>query len=75
MQQNNKSNSKDTVKFSWTNSKLWWFFGWIFIFPMPLTTVLLKSKKINRKLAIFISIIAWVIYLGMWIADELALSV
>ncbi len=66
---NNKTNNN--MKKSWTDSKLWWLFGWLFIFPVPLSTILLRSKKINRKLAIAVCVVAWVVYLGVWIYEEL----
>lgn len=66
---NNKTNNN--MKKSWTDSKLWWFFGWLFIFPVPLSTILLRSKKINRKLAVAICVAAWAVYLGVWIYEEL----
>lgn len=27
----------------------WWILGWIFCFPIPLTIVIAKSKKLNKK--------------------------
>ncbi len=53
--------SKDANK---KNSKIWlWVLGWIFIFPVPLTILLIK--KTNLKPAIKYTIIAlvWVFYL------------
>lgn len=67
----NKKANNSVVKKSWTDSKLWWVFGWLFIFPVPLTTILMRSKKINKKLAVALSIISWAIYIIAWIFEEL----
>lgn len=44
--------------------KTWlWVLGWIFIFPLPLTLILLKKKDMNAMLKYGIIAIAWVLYL------------
>jgi len=44
--------------------KTWlWVLGWIFIFPVPLTIILLKKKEMNKWLRIGIIAIAWIVYL------------
>lgn len=40
-----------------------WVLGWIFIFPLPLTIILIKKKKLNPILKYGIIGIAWIIYL------------
>ncbi len=43
--------------------KTWlWVLGWIFIFPLPLTLILLKKQNINKGLKYGIIIAAWVVY-------------
>lgn len=44
--------------------KTWlWVLGWIFIFPVPLTIILLKNQKLKKWLKIVIIAIAWILYL------------
>ena len=43
---------------------LWlWILGWIFIFPIPLTIIMLRKKDMNPKLKYGIIAAAWIIYL------------
>lgn len=43
--------------------KTWlWVLGWIFIFPLPLTLILVKKQNINKGLKLGIIIAAWVVY-------------
>jgi len=46
---------------------IWWILGWIVIFPVPLTVLLVRNKKIDKKLRIAIIAIAWLLYLGIGI--------
>ena len=44
--------------------KTWlWIIGWIFIFPIPLTILMLRNQKFNKIAKIAIIAAAWVIYL------------
>lgn len=44
--------------------KTWmWILGWLFIFPLPLTILLLKKKDIKASVKYGIIAISWVIYL------------
>ena len=44
--------------------KTWlWVLGWIFIFPLPLTLILLKKKDMKPALKYGIIAIAWILYL------------
>lgn len=44
--------------------KTWlWVLGWIFIFPLPLTLILIK-KDMNKIAKIVIIVLAWLLYLG-----------
>ena len=46
--------------------KTWlWVLGWIFIFPLPLTLILIKKPNINKTLKYVIIIVAWLAYIGM----------
>lgn len=43
--------------------KTWlWVLGWIFIFPLPLTLILLKKPNMSKGLKYGIIIAAWVVY-------------
>ena len=43
--------------------KTWlWVLGWIFIFPVPLTVLLIKNQKLSKGLRIGIIAAAWIIY-------------
>ena len=44
--------------------KTWlWVLGWIFIFPVPLTIIMVNKKEMNKWLRIGIIAAAWIIYL------------
>ena len=45
---------------------LWWILGWIFIFPLPLTILLVRNKKMSAAARFIIIAAAWVIYF-IWI--------
>ncbi len=43
--------------------KTWlWVLGWIFIFPLPLTILLLRKKEMNQYLKYGIIAVAWIVY-------------
>lgn len=47
-----------------TKRKTWlWVLGWIFIFPVPLTVLMLRNQKINKNVKIGIIVTAWIVYL------------
>lgn len=41
----------------------WWVMGWIFIFPIPLTVICVRSKKLRLPFKILIILAAWALYL------------
>ena len=44
--------------------KTWlWVLGWIFIFPVPLTILMLRNQKLSKPVKIGIIIAAWIVYL------------
>ena len=44
--------------------KTWlWVLGWIFIFPVPLTILLLRKKDMNAILKYGLIALAWIVYL------------
>ena len=44
--------------------KTWlWVLGWIFVFPVPLTIILLRKKDLNKILKYGIIAVAWIVYL------------
>jgi|GEM_PF-4884610 len=53
------STSKNTRK-TWL-----WVLGWIFLFPLPLTIILIKNNSINKVLKYIIIVAAWLAYLAI----------
>lgn len=45
-----------------------WALGWIYIFPIPLTILMLRKKAMKPALRIGIIVAAWIVYLGVFIA-------
>ena len=44
--------------------KTWlWILGWLFIFPLPLTILLLRNQKMNKVVKYIIIVVAWLFYL------------
>lgn len=44
-----------------------WILGWIYIFPVPLTILVMRNKRLNEKLRMGIIIAAWVIFIALMI--------
>ena len=42
---------------------VWWVLGWIFIFPIPLTIIIARNKKLKTGVKVVIIIAAWLVYL------------
>jgi len=53
----NNTFSSKTKKNTWL-----WVLGWIFVFPLPLTILLIRSTKLNKGVKSFIIIIGWILY-------------
>ena len=54
--------TQDTPK----KKKTWlWVLGWLFIFPVPLTIILLRKKDMNKILKYGIIAVAWIAYLAI----------
>lgn len=46
--------------------KIWlWVFGWLLIFPLPLTILIVRKKNLNKKAKIGIIIAAWILYFAL----------
>lgn len=46
------------------NKKIvWWVLGWIFIFPIPLTIIIARNKKLKTGVKVAIIIAAWLVYI------------
>ena len=41
---------------------IWWVLGWIFIFPVPLTILLLRNKELDQKIRYGLIAVAWIGY-------------
>lgn len=49
--------------------KTWlWVLGWIFIFPVPLTILMLRNQKLSKPVKIGIIVAAWIVYLIIGLA-------
>jgi len=49
--------------------KTWlWVLGWIFIFPVPLTILMLRNQKLSKPVKIGIIVAAWIVYLILGLA-------
>ena len=44
---------------------MWWVLGWIFIFPVPLTILILRSKTLKPVLKVLIIAHAWIVYIAI----------
>ena len=51
---------------------VWWVLGWIFIFPIPLTIIIARNKKLKTGVKAGIIIAAWVVYLLIGIGSGAA---
>ena len=40
----------------------WWVMGWIFIFPIPATILIVRNKKMHWLLKAFLVLAVWVLY-------------
>jgi hypothetical protein len=48
------------------DKKIWlWVLGWLFIFPLPLTIILIRKKEMNKILKYVIIAIAWIAYFAI----------
>lgn len=45
-----------------------WVLGWIFIFPVPLTILMLRNQKLSKPVKIGIIVVAWIVYLIIGLA-------
>lgn len=49
--------------------KTWlWVIGWICIFPLPLTILMVRSKKVKTPIKVIVIILAWLLYLMIGLA-------
>ena len=46
----------------------WWVMGWIFIFPIPATILIVRSKKLHWILKIVLVLAVWGLYLAIGMA-------
>ncbi|WP_407724890.1 hypothetical protein [Ruminococcus sp. JL13D9] len=53
---------------------VWWVLGWIFIFPIPLTIIISRNKKLKTGAKIGIIVAAWLVYLMIGIIGNVAKS-
>ncbi len=53
-----KSNNKQPKKIN----ILLWILGWICIFPLPLTIILIRNKRIKPIIRIIVIVLSWIVY-------------
>ncbi len=54
-----------------SNKKIWlWVLGWIIIFPLPLTIIMLRNKKMNKAVKYGIIALAWIIYIAIGLSGS-----
>lgn len=65
-------NNNTTIAFISTSSKssrkkdsnTWlWVLGWLFMFPVPLTILMVRNQSLDKRIRIGVIAVAWVIYL------------
>lgn len=65
---NKVQNANGTVQ---NGANTWlWVLGWIFIFPLPLTILMLRKNTINPKIKYGIIIAAWILYLLIGVTSD-----
>lgn len=47
------------------NNTILWVLGWFFIFPVPLTILMIRNQKLDKKVKIGIIAAVWIVYLGI----------
>lgn len=53
------------------NKTVLWALGWIFIFPVPLTILMLRNKKLADKVRYGIIAAAWVVYILLLVITQI----
>lgn len=61
----NNGEQKSAGKNTWL-----WVLGWIFIFPLPLTILLLRNKEMKPLVKYGIIIVAWLIYFAIGLSPD-----
>ena len=61
-----ESGDSSTTVHPQKKKRLWlWVLGWIFIFPVPLTILIVRNQKLNRWAKIGIIAATWILYLAI----------
>ena len=55
-----------------SSKMVWWVLGWIFIFPVPLTIIISRNKKLRTAAKIGIIAAAWIVYLLIGVIGNIA---
>ena len=53
----------------------WWVMGWIFCFPIPLTILILRNRKLPAAARIAILVLGWIAYLALGLRGRAGLAV
>ncbi len=61
-----KSTYAQQVSRQQKKNRIWlWVIGWIIIFPLPLTILMVRNKGLNKWLRIGIIVVAWMVYFAI----------
>ena len=47
-----------------------WVLGWIFMFPIPLTVLIVRSKKLSPLVKGLLIALVWLFFIGVAVSDE-----
>ncbi|MBQ1553232.1 MAG: zinc ribbon domain-containing protein, partial [Clostridia bacterium] len=72
-EQKKKNSGTLSRLFNWlkTDNRWLWILGWLYIFPLPLTLILLKKKEMQSALKYGIIAAAWILYLVLGLVFDL----
>ena len=48
----------------------WWIMGWIFIFPLPATVLIVRSRKLHWIIKTILILIVWGLYLAIGLSGS-----
>lgn len=48
----------------------WWVMGWIFIFPLPATILIVRNKKMHWLIKTILILLVWGIYLAIGLSSS-----
>ncbi len=58
-------NGKEEKRKTWL-----WVLGWLFIFPIPLTLIMLKKENLKKGIRYVIIVVAWLLYIAFLLGNK-----